>query len=403
MKKLIIILIPLLLFGCGAQKENLSTSSSTSSTSSTSESKTTSTSEEETTSETSSDDTLKTTEEKVDLDTADLTDSSTGLKYQKPENITQLVGSYSFSNPENLLDLTIPSPAIIQLQINEDGTYRKLVIEAAYDMSEPYLNNLNPMAYFDSSNTLKFLDNGAMSIENFNYLWINKVTYSRGILVSKFDKTYLVPLETNLVESSTPILNEDGSLDATKSVIDQSIGTWTLSTYNSNFNTFIVPETENEIDDFYNQYIVNNQTSYMLNDTNLEDYSSINSSNEFSDTKTTLDTAKTEEVYDVVKYPLGDLLTTDYFKNYITTVNDIFQTAIGPFISQGDTYAPISSDIIDKIYLESGEKADGVQLGFDYNQASASNTGLNTITIYRNGRILRNIGAQDGVYVIPGN
>ncbi|HEM5083683.1 TPA: hypothetical protein U1218_001747 [Streptococcus suis] len=221
-------------------------------------------------------------------------------------------------------------------------------------------------------------------------------------MVSKFDKTYLVPLETNLVESSTPILNEDGSLDATKSVIDQSIGNWTLEkSYNSNLNTFIVPRTEIEITDFYNQYIINNQTSYTLNDNNLDSYSSINSSNEFSDTKTSLTTAKTEDVYDIVKYPMGDLLTSDYFNNYITTVNDIFQTAIGPFISKDDTYTIIDSNIIDKIYLESGEKANEINLGFSYNQASASGTGLHTITIYRNGKIQRDIGAQDGVYVIP--
>lgn len=396
MKKFVFISIALLLAGCSTTTGDLNTSSSSSSET------VASSMVEDTSSDSSSDIATENIEEKIDIDVTELTDSSTGQKYQKPESIDQLVGSYSFSNPESLLDLSVPSPAIIQLQINEDGTYRKLVIEADYDMSGPYLNNLNPMAYFDSSNTLKFLDKGAISIENFNYLWVDKITYSRGVLVSKFDKTYLVPLETNLVESSTPILNEDGSLDATKSVIDQSIGNWTLEkSYNSNLNTFIVPRTEIEITDFYNQYIINSQTSYTLNDNNLDSYSSINSSNEFSDTKTSLTTAKTEDVYDIVKYPMGDLLTSDYFNNYITTVNDVFQTAIGPFISKGDTYTIIDSNIIDKIYLESGEKANEIKLGFSYNQASASGTGLHTVTIYRNGKIQRDIGAQDGVYVIP--
>ena len=337
-----------------------------------------------------------------EIDTSRLTDENSGESYKVPSSLSAYVGTYKGESPEIIDhgDINRDKKATkVELKINKDGTFYKLVTTATFEtakMSEIEKNNLEPTVggYFDTSHSFQTKPLSP-TVSGINYYIFENIHLSRGVVVEKFGKLYLVEFSdwTKSSDSKSPYLKENGEIDYLKSVFLPSMRS------TMNYYSKVIPSNTEERNAYF-RGIINYEEEFHLSD-NLEQLDSI-SEGIVTASKTKLE--KSDQVSDILKRSLSEQLTDEFFEKYISSENDLFQVAHGSYMG-GDaylstnngenlTYLPLSSDLKEKIYDAAGNLMK-VDYGYFYEQ----DDGTKVLTVSVGQKIYTDVREQDGVFV----
>ncbi|HEM3531897.1 hypothetical protein [Streptococcus suis] len=274
----------------------------------------------------------------LDIDTKNLKISrnSEEESYSVVDNIQNYVGTYKgYVEVYNGL-------VEIQTAIFEDGTFQQIRIPL------PKTSNLT-IEYVNESGVVKEVD-PTTTVNGSNYKYVDGVTFLRGVLIEQFDNVYLVPSEKPVYLRS--IWDQTGNLNYTNGLLSESL-VWFRKPISS----------EEDWADFYESVKLSLNWSDIITISNFEPFSYFKDGEYYEKEQNDISASplqKSDEVADIVKYSLNEILNREAVSSHISSLNDLFQTTT--LLDVEIESIPQGTTIYDS---ETGEKYE-VIYGFKY-------------------------------------
>ncbi|MGT2625299.1 hypothetical protein [Streptococcus thoraltensis] len=272
---------------------------------------------------------------KLDIDTNQLYDEN-GDKYSKPKNISKYEGTYAISKIYDYEEGSTGDEEArnIQIKINKDGTYRKLIQFSS--INKLYEPNRYNRGYFDKDNKFN-ITKLTFEADGTTY-YDPTIYYEQGVIVEKFGDLYFAKLMSG---QKQPFIDSDGKLNLSKSImLENKSGRYT-SSHDKIANTLM---HESEIP--------------KISNSNLEELTKLTSEG-ILEGRTNIQIPKSDNVDDAVRKPLSEIITSKFFKETIASPNGVYQF----YTEDGnlDDYTILGLENLKDTYNSDGDKiTDGV-------------------------------------------